>query len=135
MIPQTIKELKHALKSGTFKMPKDETISEKIKELIHTHNLVSEFGDGVWARLYNSAQGLALSSQYQTSAITKLTDIAQQLIIAYVSNVQHDCNSKLHDIYRTNNITDAETELQNFIETLKEKYSENEVKEALASLS
>lgn len=47
MIPQTIKDLKCALKNGTFKIPEDETVSEKIKELIHTHDLVNKFGDDI----------------------------------------------------------------------------------------
>ena len=135
MLPQTIKELKNALKNDTFKMPKDEKVSTKIKELIQEYDLVDEFGDDVWARIYDAAQGLALNSAYQTCAITKLTDIIQQLIITYVSNTRRACDSKLLDIYRTNNMTDIEGELKNFVKTLKEKYSESEVKEALASLS
>ena len=116
-------------------MPKDEKVSTKIKELIQEYDLVDEFGDDVWGRIYDTAQGLALNSAYQTCAITKLTDIIQQLIITYVSNTQHACDSKLLDIYRTNNMTDIEEQLKNFIKTLREKYSESEVKEALASLS
>lgn len=135
MLPQTIKELKNALKNDTFKMPKNEEVSTKIKELIHEYDLVDKFGDDVWTRIYDTAQGLALNSAYQTCAITKLTDIIQQLIITYVSNTQHTCDSKLLDIYNANNITDIEEQLKNFIKTLKEKYSESEVKEALASLS
>ena len=135
MLPQTIKELKNALKNDTFKMPKDEKVSTKIKELIHEYDLVDEFGDDVWGRIYDAAQGLAWNSAYQTCAITKLTDIIQQLIITYVSNTRHACDSKLLDIYRTNNMTDIEEQLKNFVKTLKEKYSESEVKEALASLS
>lgn len=64
MLPQTIKELKNALKNDTFKMPKDEKASTKIKELIHEYDLVDEFGNDIWARLYDSAQSLAWNSQY-----------------------------------------------------------------------
>lgn len=93
-------------------MPKDEKVSTKIKELIHEYDLVDEFGDDVWGRIYDAAQSLAWNSQYQTCAITKLTDIIQQLIITYVSNTRHACDSKLLDIYRTNDITDIEGELK-----------------------
>lgn len=108
--------------------------SSKIIESI-TFILRITFGGDVWGRIYDAAQGLAWNSAYQTCAITKLTDIIQQLIITYVSNTRHACDSKLLDIYRTNNMTDIEEQLKNFIKTLKEKYSESEVKEALASLS
>lgn len=47
MLPQTIGELKIALRNDTFKMPKDEKVSTKIKELIHEYDLVDEFGDDV----------------------------------------------------------------------------------------
>lgn len=93
-------------------MPKDEKVSTKIKELIHECDLVDEFGDDVWVRIYDTAQGLALNSAYQTCAITKLTDIIQQLIITYVSNTRHACDSKLLDIYKTNNMTDIEEQLK-----------------------